>query len=203
MTETVTWADWVEYHSSFFGWREDRDRKMLMTWAKFFDDECYGPEELVEATKKIPKSDPKAAPFKREDHIHHLIEAVRVKRESLRVVNKSDHYFDCKICSGSGLVRVPRLKDVINYSWRSKYACYVSCSCVCGVMFQSPKNDRPMMSLREYEGKNSEWKNQIRMAEDTERKLNEMLLKDKPPTHLDKLIDGFIKRFQIKPRGSK
>lgn len=203
MIETVTWADWVEYHSSFFGWREDRDRKMLMTWAKYFDDECYGPEELMEATRRIPKNDPKAAPFKREDHIHHLIEAVRSKRESLRVIQRSEQVFNCKHCEGSGLVRVPRLKDVVNYSWRSKYACYVSCACVCGVMFQSPKNDKPMMTLREYESKNPEWKNQMRMAEETERKLNEMLLKDKPPTHLDKLIDGLISRFQLKAQERK
>lgn len=203
MIETVTWADWVEYHSSFFGWREDRDRKMLMTWAKYFDDECYGPEELMEATRRIPKNDPKAAPFKREDHIHHLIEAVRSKRESLRVIKRSEQVFNCKHCEGSGLVRVPRLKDVVNYSWRSKYACYVSCACVCGVMFQSPKNDKPMMTLREYESKNPEWKNQMRMAEETERKLNEMLMKDKPPTHLDKLIDGFISRFQLQAKERK
>ena len=203
MIETVTWADWVEYHSSFFGWREDRDRKMLMTWAKYFDDECYGPEELMEATRRIPKNDPKAAPFKREDHIHHLIEAVRSKRESIRVIKRSEQAFDCRHCAGSGLVRVPRLKDVVNYSWRSKHACYVSCACVCGVMFQSPKNDKPMMTLREYESKNPEWKNQMRMAEETERKLNEMLLKDKPPTHLDKLIDGFISRFQLKAKERK
>ena len=203
MIETVTWADWVEYHSSFFGWREDRDRKMLMTWAKYFDDECYGPEELMDATRRIPKNDPKAAPFKREDHIHHLIEAVRTKRESLRVVQRSEQSFDCKHCAGSGLVRVPRLKDVINYSWRSKYACYVSCSCVCGVMFLSAKNDKPMMRLREYESKNPDWRNQMRMAEETERKLNEMLMKDKPPTHLDKLIDGFINRFQLKAKERK
>ena len=203
MIETVTWADWVEYHSSFFGWREDRDRKMLMTWAKYFDDECYGPEELMEATRRIPKNDPKAAPFKREDHIHHLIEAVRSKRESLRVIKRSEQAFDCRHCAGSGLVRVPRLKDVVNYSWRSKYACYVSCARVCGVMFQSPKNDKPMMTLREYESKNPEWKNQMRMAEETERKLNEMLMKDKPPTHLDKLIDGFISRFQLKAKERK
>jgi hypothetical protein len=203
MIETVTWADWVEYHSSFFGWREDRDRKMLMTWAKYFDDECYGPEELMDATRRIPKNDPKAAPFKREDHIHHLIEAVRTKRESLRVIQRSEQVFDCKHCAGSGLVRVPRLKDVINYSWRSKYACYVSCSCVCGVMFQSAKNDKPMMRLREYEIKNPDWRNQMRMAEETERKLNEMLMKDKPKTHLDKLIDGFINRFQLKAKERK
>jgi hypothetical protein len=203
MIETVTWADWVEYHSSFFGWREDRDRKMLMTWAKYFDDECYGPEELMDATRRIPKNDPKAAPFKREDHIHHLIEAVRTKRESLRVIQRSEQVFDCKHCAGSGLVRVPRLKDVINYSWRSKYACYVSCSCVCGVMFQSAKNDKPMMRLREYEIKNPDWRNQMRMAEETERKLNEMLMKDKPPTHLDKLIDGFVNRFQLKAKERK
>jgi hypothetical protein len=203
MIETVTWADWVEYHSSFFGWREDRDRKMLMTWAKYFDDECYGPEELMDATRRIPKNDPKAAPFKREDHIHHLIEAVRTKRESLRVIQRSEQVFDCKHCAGSGLVRVPRLKDVINYSWRSKYACYVSCSCVCGVMFQSAKNEKPMMRLREYESKNPDWRNQMRMAEETERKLNEMLMKDKPKTHLDKLIDGFINRFQLKAKERK
>lgn len=203
MTESSTWADWVEYHSSFFGWREDRDRKMLMTWAKYFDDECYGPDELIDATKRIPKNDPKAAPFKREDHIHHLIEAVRSKRESLRVVQRSEQIFDCKLCCGTGLVRVPRLKDVVNFSWRTKYACYVSCSCVNGVMFRSSKNNRPMMSLREYEDQNRDWKNQMRMAEDTERKLNEMLMKDKPPTHLDKLIDGFVKRFQIKLKAGK
>jgi hypothetical protein len=157
----------------------------------------------MDATRRIPKNDPKAAPFKREDHIHHLIEAVRTKRESLRVIQRSEQFFDCKHCAGSGLVRVPRLKDVINYSWRSKYACYVSCSCVCGVMFQSAKNDKPMMRLREYESKNPEWRNQMRMAEETERKLNEMLMKDKPKTHLDKLIDGFINRFQLKAKERK
>ena len=70
-------------------------------------------------------------------------------------------------------------------------------------MFQSAKNDKPMMTLREYESKNNGWRNQMRMAEDTERRLNEMLKKDKPPTHLDKLVDGFMKRFNLKAKESK
>jgi hypothetical protein len=60
-----------------------------------------------------------------------------------------------------------------------------------------------MMRLREYEIKNPDWRNQMRMAEETERKLNEMLMKDKPKTHLDKLIDGFINRFQLKAKERK
>jgi hypothetical protein len=43
----------------------------------------------------------------------------------------------------------------------------------------------------------------MRMAEDTERRLNEMLKKDKPATHLDKLVDGFMKRFNLKAKESK
>lgn len=201
MKQSATWIDWVDYHATFFGWRDDKDRKMLMTWAKFFDDESYCPEELMEATRKIPKGDPKAAPFKREDHIHHLIAAVRIYRESCRTISKSEQVCHCKLCVSSGLVRVPRLKDVVNYTWRSKYAVYVSCSCINGSMYRNSKSDRPMMTLKEYEEKNRDWKNQIRMAEETERKLNEMISKSKPMSHLDDIIGKIMKRYNIAPRG--
>jgi hypothetical protein len=200
MNQSATWFDWVEFHSTFFGWRDDKDRKMLISWAKFFDDESYGPEELMEATRRIPKGDPKAAPFKREDHIHHLISAVKIYRESFRTIPKSEQAFNCKLCTSSGLVRVPRLKDVVNYSWRTKYAVYVSCSCINGAMFRNSKSNKPMMTLAEYETKNFDWKNQIRMAEETEKKLNDMLTKNKPATHLDDVISKIMRRYSIAPK---
>jgi hypothetical protein len=56
------------------------------------------------------------------------------------------------------------------------------------------------MTLAEYETKNFDWKNQIRMAEETEKKLNDMLTKNKPATHLDDVISKIMRRYSIAPK---
>ena len=44
------WPDWIQFHSTFYGWDGERELKMLLAWSTYFAGEGYGPEELILGT---------------------------------------------------------------------------------------------------------------------------------------------------------
>lgn len=197
MQDEKTWKDWVKHHCEFFGWNDEAGQTMLGKWSHVFEGFLYEPEELIKATNSIAIE----KIYKREDHINRLIQYVRSERESKRnhvsSAPTTSQQPDCKLCFGCGLVTVPHLKFVVNYSWTIKRTFAVSCSCFNGLPYRLSTTKR-MMTLTEYQTKNTDWKNHLRMQAEDEKKISELYAECAPKAHLklDATVKTIMNRFK-------
>lgn len=193
------WPDWIQFHSTFYGWDQERELKMLLAWANYFAGEGYGPEELLAASKDLTG----VKIFKREETIHELEKALRIRRENYRRTAKHE-VSDCSMCRGTGLVLVPFLGHVKNGIWSSRIKCWVSCICINSLPFKttaSGEGKKSIMTLEMYELKNPDWMRQMANCEESENNLAKTINdlspnKNKP---LDDIIERIIKRFKDNP----
>lgn len=189
-----TWSDWIEHHATFFGWETEMQLKMLLAWSKYFDDEGFGPEELMAASKDLAG----VKIFKKEDTIYELEKAVKIRRENNRSKNEPE-VTDCKICLGCGLVSVPFKNHVINHVWTSHYTCAVSCHCINALKYKTQpteKYPKTIMTLKDYELFNPFWKRQMQNKKESEEKLAELMKEQNPKKNeeLNKILDKIIAR---------
>ena len=193
------WPDWIQFHSTFYGWDGERELKMLLAWSVYFASEGYGPEELLAASKDLTG----VKIFKREETIHELEKALRIRRENYRRTTKHE-MADCSMCRGTGLVLVPFLSHVKNGIWSSKSKCWVSCICINSLPFKtsaSGEGKKSVMTLEIYELRNPDWMRQMAACEESERNLAKTLNDLAPNGNkpLDDILDRIAKRFKEKP----
>lgn len=193
----VSWIDWVKHHLEFFGWVDEPAQKMLLKWSQVFNEMNFEPAECIAATNAIVKT----KIFKREDHIQLLIQHIRSTRETQRNITpaKTVYEIPCKICNQFGTVSVPLLKFVVNYSWTKKQTCFVSCGCANGLPYRLSSTGKRMMTLTEYEQQNPYWKNQIRMRNEDDQKINNLIIETAPNAHLklDESTNRILKFYKI------
>ena len=193
------WPDWIQFHSTFYGWDQERELKMLLAWSNYFASEGYGPEELLAASKDLTG----VKIFKREETIHELEKALRIRRENYRRTIKPE-MADCSMCRGTGLVLVPFLAHVKNGIWSSKSKCWVSCICINSLPFKSTasgEGKKSIMTLEIYELRNPDWMRQMSACEESERNLAKTLNDLSPNGNkpLDDILDRIAKRFAKDP----
>lgn len=189
-----SWADWIEHHATFYNWETEGQLKMLLAWSKYFDDEGFGPEELMAASKDL--TDVKI--FKKEDTIYELEKAVKQRRENYRNKNEPEAV-ECKICLGFGLISVPFLKHIKEGVWGSRYTCGVSCNCINGLKYRpavTTEFTKRIMTINEYEKANPFWERQMANFRESERKLAELMKEQNPKKNeeLDKILNKIIAR---------
>jgi len=193
------WPDWIQFHSTFYGWDGERELKMLLAWSVYFASEGYGPEELLAASKDLTG----VKIFKREETIHELEKALRIRRENYRRTTKHE-MADYSMCRGTGLVLVPFLSRVKNGIWSSKSKCWVSCICINSLPFKtsaSGEGKKSVMTLEIYELKNPDWMRQMAQCEESERNLAKTINELNPNGNkpLDDILDRITKRFKENP----
>ena len=187
-----SWADWIEHHATFYGWETEAQLKMLLAWSKYFDDEGFGPEELMAASKDL--TDVKI--FKKEDTIYELEKKVKQRRETHRQKNEPA-VVDCKRCLGFGLISVPHPKFIKDGVWNSKYTCGVSCTCLNAFKYKptpSPENNKSILNLLDYEKINPYWERQMANFRESERKLAELMNAQNPQRN--KELDAILERIK-------
>ena len=189
-----SWADWIEHHATFYNWETEGQLKMLLAWSKYFDDEGFGPEELMAASKDL--TDVKI--WKKEDTIYELEKAVKQRRENNRSRNEPEPV-ECKICLGFGLISVPFIKHIKDGVWGSRYTCGVSCHCLNGIKYRSnptEKYPQTIMTLEQYEKINPFWERLMANFRESERKLAELMKEQNPKKNeeLNKILDKIISR---------
>jgi len=193
------WPDWIQFHSTFYGWDQERELKMLLAWSTYFASEGYGPEELLAASKDLTG----VKIFKREETIHELEKALRIRRENYRRTVKPE-MADCSMCRGTGLVLVPFLKHVKNGIWTSKAKSWVICICINSLPYKSTASGdgkKSGMTLEIYELRNPDWMRHMAQAEESERNLAKTLNELNPNGNkpLDEILERITKRFAKNP----
>lgn len=190
------WPDWIQFHSTFYGWDQERELKMLLAWSTYFAGEGYGPEELLAASKDLTG----VKIFKREETIYELEKALRIRRDNYRRTVKPE-VADCSMCRGTGLVLVPFLAHVKDGIWTSKIKCWVSCICLNSLPFKttaSGEGKKSVMTLEIYELRNPNWMRHMAQAEESERNLAKTINDLTPNSNkeLNEIIDRIAKRFK-------
>jgi len=190
------WPDWIQFHSTFYGWDQERELKMLLAWSTYFAGEGYGPEELLAASKDLTG----VKIFKREETIYELEKALRIRRDNYRRTVKPE-VADCSMCRGTGLVLVPFLSHVKDGIWTSKIKSWVSCICINSLPFKttaSGEGKKSVMTLELYELRNPNWMRHMAQAEESERNLAKTIndLTPNASKELNEILDRIVKRFQ-------
>ena len=193
------WPDWIQFHSTFYGWDGERELKMLLAWSTYFAGEGYGPEELLAASKDLTG----VKIFKREETIYELEKALRIRRDNYRRTVKPE-VADCSMCRGTGLVLVPFLAHVKDGIWTSKIKSWVSCICINSLPFKttaSGEGKKSVMTLEIYELRNPNWMRHMAQAEESERNLAKTIndLTPNASKELNEILDRIVKRFKKAP----